>query len=90
MEEIVARFIYAVPTPQLQRTNSVTSMKKACVDVDVGELSVVEALAGGDQGLEEILCSAIVVIERAKRRAANMTAKIGSGLETSTGLSLIF
>ena len=69
-EEIVARFIYAAPVSV--RTGSVGSTKDASKETDLGELSVIEALYDTDTGLEEILCSALVVIERARRRAANM------------------
>jgi hypothetical protein len=78
-EEIVARFIHAAPVSA--ETGSVGSTKDAPTEMDVGELSVIEALSGTDTGLEETLCSAIVVIERARRRAANMakTDKQGTG-----------
>ena len=69
-EEIVARFIYAAPVSV--RIGSVGSTKDASKETDLGELSVIEALYDTDTGLEEILCSALVVIERARRRAANM------------------
>jgi len=85
-EEIVARFIYAAPASQMRRSSSVSSMKKASVEEDVGELSVVKALLGGETGLEEMLCSAVVVIDRAKRRAANMS-KVGKGFKSGTVLA---
>ncbi|KAL9127147.1 MAG: hypothetical protein Q9217_003917 [Psora testacea] len=70
-EEIVARFIYAVPT--LMSTGAAIGRKHSvAADAEVGELHIVEALAGGENGREEIICSAAVVIERAKRRAANI------------------
>ena len=76
--EIVARFVYS--SPDLARTGSVIPRRESAgsikdassKDKDVGELSVVEALSGVEIGLEEILCSAVVVIERFKRRAANL------------------
>lgn len=86
MEEIVARFIYAAPTFQARSSSSVTSMTKALVEEEMGELSVVEELSGGTTGLEEILCSAVVVIERSKRRAANMS-KVGGGSKSGTGFA---
>lgn len=83
-EDIVARFIFAAPSSQMRRSSSVSSMKKAFLEEDLGELSVVKELSAGDTGLEEILCSAVVVIERAKRRTANIS-KIGSGFKSGTG-----
>jgi len=84
-EDIVARFVSAMPASQ--RTGSVAENKKDAVEMDLGELHVVDALAGGDTGLEEILCSAVVVFERAKRRAMNLC---GAGLKgpASWGISV--
>lgn len=84
-EEIVARFMYAAPVSQRTgswptRVDSVSEAKKDAVEMDLGELHVVDGLAGGDSGRDEIVCSAVVVIERAKRRAANMM-KSGPGLK---------
>ena len=82
-EEIVARFLYS--SPELARTGSAGSIKDASSkETDVGELSVVEALSGAEMGLEEILCSAIVVIERFKRRAANLI-KNGAAFKQGAG-----
>ena len=50
-------------------------MKDDFMSSDIGELHVVDALTNGESGRDEILCSAIVVIERAKRRAANIRAQ---------------
>ena len=71
MEEIVARFTYTVPAAVA--TGAATGRKKSiAADMEVGELHVVEALVGGEQEKEEIICSAAVVIERARRRAVNI------------------
>lgn len=75
-EEIVARYISAAPVKR--RTGSVAETRKTAVEMDLGELHVVDALTGADKGREEILCSAVVVIERARRRAMNMC---GAGLK---------
>lgn len=85
-EETVARFIYAAGASETRRSSSVTSMKKGFVQEDLGELSVVEELSGGNTGLEEILCSAVVVVERARRRAANIR-KVGGGFKAGTGFA---
>lgn len=89
-EEIVARFLYS--SPGISRTGSTISRQESAGSIkdassketDVGELSVVEALAGVEIGLEEILCSAVVVIERFKRRAANLI-KNGAALKQGVG-----
>ena len=85
-EEIVARFIFA--SPGSTRTTSVGSMKEASKEQELGELSVVEALSGTDTGLEEILCSTVVVVERARRRAANMV-KNGAAYKQGAGWGMI-
>ena len=76
-DEIVARFVPASSVSPCEARKN----KKASIDVDVpvGELQVVDALDTRDEGYEQILCSALVVIERAKRRSAFM-AKRGSPL----------
>ncbi|KAK0515628.1 hypothetical protein JMJ35_001662 [Cladonia borealis] len=89
-EEMVARFLYS--SPDIARTGSTISRQESAGSIkdassketDVGELSVVEALAGVEMGLEEILCSAVVVIERFKRRAANMI-KNGAAIKQGPG-----
>lgn len=83
-EEIVARFISAEPVAETP--GSLAEKRKNAVEMDLGELHVVEAMAGADIGREELLCSALVVIERARRRAMNMC---GGGLKDphSCGLS---
>ena len=89
-EEIVARFLYSSPDiartgSAISRRDSAGSIKDASSkEIDVGELSVVEALSGAEVGLEEILCSAVVVIERFKRRAANMI-KNGAAFKQGVG-----
>ena len=71
VEETVARFIFntdSVSTngPGMGRRKSVPA------EQEVGELQIVEALAGGDRGKEEVICSAVVAVERARRRAVNI------------------
>lgn len=89
-EEIVARFLYSPPGlprrgPAISRRESAGSIKDvSSKETDVGELSVVEALSGAEMGLEEILCSAVVVIERFKRRAANLI-KNGAAFKQGAG-----
>lgn len=68
----MARFIYAEPV------STTIDKKFKAVDVEIGDLHIVDDLAGGDDtGRKAILCSAAVVIERAKRRAANIACKGG-------------
>ena len=74
-------------SPQLgrERSNSIFSiggsngdgaMKKTKFEeTAVGELHVVDALVGGEQEREEILCSAVVVVERMRRRQAILLNK---------------
>lgn len=78
MAEIVARFIYAEPVSQI--TAAGAAVKKDSTSIEVGQLHLVEELAGGETGRDEILGSAILVIERAKRRAANIGAQ-GTGFK---------
>ena len=73
MDEIVARFVHTVPVSQVTgygRRGSGVGKKKADKS-ELGELHIVDALAGG--GREEVICSALVVVERAKRRAQNFS-----------------
>ncbi|KAL9099526.1 MAG: hypothetical protein Q9163_004986 [Psora crenata] len=70
-EEIVARFVYS-PPPAMSSSAATGRKGSIAAKVEVGDLHIVEALAGGERGKEEIICSAAVLIERAKRRAANM------------------
>ena len=78
MDEIVARFVHTVPVSQVTgsgRGGSVGKMKKEDKE-EMGELHIVDALAEG--GREEVICSAMVVVERAKRRANNIS-RVGAG-----------
>ena len=71
MEDIVARFTYTAPAAL--STGAATGRKKSIpAQMEVGELHIVEALVGSEQAKEEVICSAVVVIERARRRAANI------------------
>lgn len=79
-EEIVARFVHAVPVSQVTgfggRKGNSSGGKKVKKEgegreEELGELHVVDALA--EAGREEVICSAMVVVERAKRRAGNIS-----------------
>ena len=73
LEEKVARFIYNTTATNI--INSNTGRRKsaaATASSEIGELNIVEALAGGEREREEIICSAVVVVERARRRALNI------------------
>lgn len=39
---------------------------------DIGELHILEDIEGGPRATEEVLCSALTVVERARRRASNV------------------
>lgn len=76
MDEIVARFVHTVPVSQMTGSARRGSTGKKKEDrQELGDLHIVDALAEG--GREEVICSAIVVVERAKRRANNVS---GAGL----------
>lgn len=70
VDEILARFVCAPPPP-----SSSTSLKRKFAAYEVGRLHVVDALIDSDVERLGILCSAIVVVERAKRRAAILNNK---------------
>lgn len=75
MDEIVARFVTKVPVSQVtgyvgRRGGSGVGKKKE-EGVELGELHVVDALLA-EGGREEVICSALVVVERTKRRAGNI------------------
>ena len=73
MDEIVARFVHTVPVSQVTGygTRGSGAGKKKEDKLELGDLHIVDALAEG--GREEVICSALVVVERAKRRARNIT-----------------
>ncbi|CAD6588678.1 MAG: hypothetical protein ASARMPREDX12_003410 [Alectoria sarmentosa] len=72
MDEIVARFVRAAPMSQMTGAGRRGSSGRKKEDrEELGELHVVDALAEG--GREEVICSAMVVVERAKRRANNIS-----------------
>ena len=73
MDEIVARFVHTVPVSQVTGYGSRGSGagRKKEDKTELGDLHIVDALAEG--GREEVICSAMVVVERAKRRANNIT-----------------
>ena len=82
-DEIVARFVYSLAALQRtgswpDRVGSASSTRKNKQDHDMGELQVISSPEFDESAYDRILCSAIVVIERAKRRAANM-AKTDQG-----------
>ena len=63
----------AAATPALNKKKKNLVVGKG---VEFGELQIVEEFCGGPRGSdgakEEILCSAVAVIERARRRASNI------------------
>ena len=72
MNEIVARFMPAVPvSPPTASGRKGSIGKKKEGKEDVGELQVVDAMT--ETGREEVICSAMVMVERAKRRANNIS-----------------
>ena len=77
MDEIVARFVHTMPVSQMTGSGRSGSRGKKKDDKEeLGDLHIVDSLAEG--GREEIICSAMVVVERAKRRANNINS-IGVG-----------
>ena len=78
MDEIVARFVHTVPVSQMTGSGRRgASGKKTGEREELGDLHIVDALAEG--GREEVICSAMVVVERVKRRANFITcARIAS------------
>ena len=71
-EEIVARFVHSGPVSQMTGFGTRDSAGKKKMDKEeLGDLHVVDALAEG--GRVEVICSAMVVVERAKRRAKNIS-----------------
>ena len=72
MDEIVARFVHRVPVSQMTGSGRQGGTGKKKEDkYELGDLHIVDALAEG--GREEVICSAMVVVERAKRRANNIS-----------------
>ena len=60
---------------------------------EVGILHVserLEKMVGDQSGLEQVLCSGVVLVERKKRRAANMGSGGGFGSSTLTGSTLSY
>lgn len=72
MDEIVARFVPTVPVSQMRDSGGRGSNGKKKEEMgEVGDLHIVDSLAEG--GREEVICSAMVVVERARRRADNIS-----------------
>ena len=73
-DEIVARFVHSGPVSQMTGFGTRESAGKKRMDKEeLGDLHIVDALAEG--GRAEVICSAMVVVERAKRRAKNISCK---------------
>ena len=75
MDEIVARFVHMGPVSQMTgfgRRDS--SGKKGTYEEKLGDFHIVDALA--EAGRAEVICSAMVVVERAKRRANNISSAV--------------
>ena len=80
MDEIVARFVHSGPVSQMTGFGTRDSAgKKRMEKEELGDLHIVDALAEG--GRAEVICSAMVVVERAKRRAQNISC---AGLKNTT------
>ena len=80
MNEIVARFVHTRPVSQMTGYGRRDSNGKKKADKEeLGDLHIVDALADG--GREEVICSAMVVVERAKRRAERICCT-GAGRTT--------
>jgi hypothetical protein len=68
--ESVALFTYA--NEVALTTGARTGSKKQVKSEDVGKLQILQRPEGGMSAAEQILCTALAVIERGKRRAANV------------------
>lgn len=66
----IALFVYS--TEVALTTGFGTGKKKLGVNEDIGKLHILEDIEGGAMATEQVLCTALTVIERAKRRAANV------------------
>ena len=72
MNEIVARFVHTGPVSQMTGFGRRDSDRRNRMDrEELGHLHIVDALAEG--GRAEVICSAMVVVERVKRRAKNIS-----------------
>lgn len=60
-----------------EENGAATGNKKNIKSKDVGELHIHEALERNSVKTEQVVCSALAVVERLKRRAANVS-KVGS------------
>lgn len=79
--QIVARFVHvgsSSPRSLSMAGDRTDRIRKKFPETDVGELHVVDALVGGTETRMEIVCSAIVVVERAKRRKMLLSSKAGA------------
>ena len=80
MDEIVARFVHSGPVSQMTGFGTRDSAgKKRMEKEELGDLHIVDALAEG--GRAEVICSAMLVVERTKRRAKNISC---TGLRNTT------
>ena len=102
-EEIIARFTYQPSTVRSTHQNaagvSSVQLKEKKKDhfkaFDIGTLELVGIRIPSIRAREEVLCSAVVVVERARRRAVNLGlatgkggAKIGAGVPCGNMLIL--
>ena len=72
MGEIVARFMHTGPVSQMTGSGKRSGGgKNKAEKIELGVLYVVDALA--EAGREEVICGAMVVVERTKRRANNIS-----------------
>ena len=71
-EEILARFVCS---KKASPPGSPGPAKKKTPTVEIGQLHIVDPMIGGVEERVEILCSAITVVERAKRRRAILNNK---------------
>ena len=72
MNEIVARFVHTGHVSQMTGSGRRDSGGKKKMDKEeLGDLHIVDALAEG--GRAEVICSAMVAVDRAKRRAKNIS-----------------
>lgn len=65
----VALFVRAEEVAQRRASAPATS--KHFEPETVGEIHIMDEFAGGSMELDQVLCTAVVVVERVKRRATN-------------------
>ena len=80
----VALFVYAGEVASI--TGPATGSRKHTEGDEIGELYILRDVQGGQRATDEIIGSALAIVERAKRRAANV-GNVGSNRRQGPGFS---